>query len=202
MARSWSSGVKDAGELIVYNDLTSGGWVHIFKIALQLFNALGLPVKMSEVKNESSANVVMRVASGLPAYEYNGTSYSSPKPFDPKRLHGYTMLLHAQDGPIEKAVVFLPSAPQSGPTFPQYARGKAVYEKATPEMMKVIAVHELIHACGLDNNDHATDDGVFYFPLAPSGTGKMIVPRQGQDQKPMPPIRISQSTVGRVASLW
>jgi hypothetical protein len=53
-------------------------------------------------------------------------------------------------------------------------------------MMKVIAVHELIHACGLDNDDHATDDGVFYFPLGSDGKGKIVVPLKGLDNKPMP----------------
>jgi hypothetical protein len=40
--------------------------------------------------------------------------------------------------------------------------GREVYEKASLDMMKVIAVHELIHACGLDNDDHAADDEAFF----------------------------------------
>jgi hypothetical protein len=99
----------------------------------------------------------------------------------------------------EKAVVFLPSDPQSSAGF---IRGREVVEKATLDMMKVIAVHELIHACGLDNNDHARDDGLFYFPLAPDGRGKMIVPQKGKEKTPMPPLRLSGSTTSKVASLW
>lgn len=196
MAISWISSIKDTGALTVFNDLQSGSWVHVFSSALQLFSGLGLPVKLSAAKDESSANVVMRVASGVPTYVYDGNKYSSSRPFDPKKLHGYTMLL---DNPIAKAVIFLPSDPQSSGGW---IRGKEVVEKATVDMMKVIAVHELIHACGLDNNDHATDDGVFYFPLAPSGTGKLIVPAKGKETKPMPPLRISGSTVGKVSSVW
>ena len=182
MAIPWNSNVKAAGQLTVYDALTSGNWVHIFKIALQLFNGLGLPVKMTQAKDEESANVVMKVST-----------------VDGKRLHGNTQLFHAQGGPLEKAIVVLPNDPQSSAGF---IRGKEVVERASLDMMKVIAVHELIHACGLENNDHATDDGVFYFPLAPSGTGKLIVPAQGKNDRPMPPLRLAQSTVGKVASLW
>lgn len=196
MSIPWDSSVKCTGKLTVCNKLTLGDKVHIFSGALQLFNSLGLPVKMSEAKDEKSANVVMRISKGTATYEYDGNTYSSSKPFDAKRLHGYTMLI---GDPVAKAVVFLPSDPQSSAGW---IRGKEVVERATSDMMKIVAVHELIHACGLENTDHATDDGVFYFPLAPSGTGKFIVPAKGKDDKPMPPLRISQSTVCKVASLW
>jgi hypothetical protein len=69
-------------------------------------------------------------------------------------------------------------------------------------MMKVIAVHELLHGCGLEDGDHATDGGVFYFPLAPDGKGKMIVPQKGQNMRPMPPIWPSQSTRAKLTALW
>jgi hypothetical protein len=140
----------------------------------------------------------MRVASGVATYEYDGAVLSQA--FSGTRLHGHTMLIGREgEDETEKAVVFLPSDPQSGPMF---RGGKAVYEKATLNMMKVIAVHELIHACGLDNQDHATDDGVFYFPLAPDGKGKMIVPGKGKEDKPMPPLRLAGSTTSKIASVW
>ena len=202
MAKPWVSSVKDTGQLTVYNNLTSGKWVHIFKVALQSFNELskhyGLGVTMSQAKDEGKANVVMAVSSGVAAYEYDGTTYQGA--FDGKRLHGLTLLIgrEGQEG-MEKAAVFLPSDPQSSPRF---IHGKTIVDRATLDMMKVIAVHELIHACGLENRDHANDDGVFFFPLAPDGNGKIIVPQQGQDPTPMPPLRLSQTTVGKLASLW
>jgi hypothetical protein len=54
------------------------------------------------------------------------------------------------------------------------------------DVMKVIAAHELVHACGLDDDDHGKD-GLFYSPLSLS-QGKMIVPEQGKNQKPLPPL--------------
>lgn len=172
--------------------------MHVFNAALQAFNQLGLPVRMTQADDQQSANVVMRVADGVATYEYDGTTLSHA--FDGKRLHGHTMLIGREGKQeTEKAAVFLPSNPRSGPMF---RGGKAVYEKASLDMMKVIAVHELIHACGLDNKDHATDDGVFYFPLAPDGRGKMIVPGRGKEDRPMPPLRLAGSTTSKVASLW
>lgn len=198
--KPWSSSVKDTGKLTVYNGLTSGKWVHIFKVALQSFNELskryGLGVTMTKADDKQSANVVMRVSSGVASYEYDGTTLSHA--FDGKTLHGYTMLI-AREGQkeMEKAVVFVPSDPQTSAGF---IRGKAVFEKANLDMMKVIAVHELIHACGLENQDHS-DDGVFCFRLSPTGNGKVKAWGQNDDRA-MPPLFLSQSTVGKVASLW
>ena len=197
MSKPWVSSVTQKGELTVYNGLKSGAWVNIFKSALQAFNQLGLPVKMTQASSKESANVVMQVSIGPTTFDYGGSSYPGPT-LDPSRLHGRTRFFGSDDG-TDKAAVFLPSDPKSGPMF---IGGRDVYEKASLDMMKVIAVHELVHACGLDNDDHATDDGVFYFPLAPDGKGKIVVPRKGLDKKPMPPIRISASTTGKVGSLW
>lgn len=195
MGKPWMSSVKDTGELTVYNNLTSGAWVHVFKAALQAFNGLKLAVKLKESKDKQAAHVVMGVASGSAAFAYDGDTFTGQ--LDGKRLHGLTLLI-ARDGQLEKAAVFLPSDPQSSPRFKQ---GRTIVDRATPDMLKVIAVHELIHACGLENADHA-QEGVFGFPLAPDGKGKLIVPQQGQSRRAMPPIFVAQATVGKVANLW
>lgn len=192
MAIPWQSSVKAAGTLTVYDGLTSGRWVHLFKIALQLFNGLGLPVKMTQTKDESGANVIMKVSTGTAAYIYDNTTFSTA--FDAKRLHGYTMLLHAEGGPVQKAVVFLPSDPQYDAGF---IRGRMVSEKANLDQLKVVAVHELIHACGLENTDHA-DDGVFASNITPHG-GKIVAFGR---KRTMPPLFLTQDTVGKVASVW
>jgi hypothetical protein len=195
MAQAWKDSVKETGKLTVYNGFKSGGWVNLFKLSLQAFNHFGLPVKLIAATDEESANVVARASTGAVSYEYEGQTFSGV--LDPSRLHGLTFLL-GRDDRTEKAIVFLPSDPKSGPRF---TGGKAVYDKASLDMMKVIAVHELVHACGLENADHATDDGLFYFPLAPSG-GKMIIPEKGKEGKPMPPLRLGASTAAGIARLW
>jgi hypothetical protein len=197
MAKPWVKNIREKGELTVYNGLKSGNWVHIFKAALEAFNQFGLPLKMTQTSSKENANVVIHVSTGPTTFDYAGTSYPGAA-LDPTRLHGATRLFGSDDG-TEKAAVFLPADPKSGPMF---RKGKTVYEKATLEMMKVIAVHELIHACGLENKDHATDDGVFYFPLAPDGKGKIIVPGKDLDDVSMPPLRLSASTTAKVGTLW
>jgi hypothetical protein len=195
MAKPWVRSVQKKGELTVFNGLSTASWVHVFKSALQLFNDLGTPVKMTAADKEESADVVMRVSTGPTTFDYGGTSFPG-KNLDPTMLHGATRFVGGQDG-TEKAMVFLPNDPKSAPMF---IKGRTVYEKASLDMLKVIAVHELIHACGLENGDHATDDGLFYFHLAPDGKGKIIVP-QGSSAA-MPPLRLGASTVAKLKSLW
>lgn len=196
MARPWAKNVKDAKQLTVYSELSGGKWVNLFTGALRSFNDLKLPVRMTKAKDKESANVIMKVSTGMASHDYGGASRS--RAFNATGLHGYTMLFHTANGPIEKAAVFLPGSPRSGPVF---IKGKAIYHNATPDMMRVIAVHELIHACGLEDGDHA-DDGLFYFPLAASGNGKLIVPETGKDKRRMPPLFLAASTVSKISTLW
>jgi hypothetical protein len=200
MAKPWLDGVRKSGKLTVYDGLTSGKWVHLFKAALEGFNEVskryGLGVTMAKAADEKSANVVMRISSGVASYEYDGAAISES--FDGKRLHGYTMLIGREgEREIEKAVVFLPSDPRSSAGF---IRGKEVFEKANLDMMRVVAVHELIHACGLENGDHS-DDGVFCGTMVPTGTGKVQAWGK-KDARAMPPLFLIPSTVSKVASLW
>ena len=196
MAQPWISSVREKGKLTVYNGLKHGRWLHIFDAALRAFNHFKLPVQLTAANDEENANVVMGTSKGEATFDYEGDTYSGN--LDPTRLHGLTLLL-GRDGRTEKVAIFLPDDPKSGPMF---IGGKAVYERASLDMMKVIAVHELVHACGLENRDHDTNDGLFYFPLAPSGDGKIIVPAQGKESNPMPPLRLGASTITKIKELW
>jgi len=89
----------------------------------------------------------MQVSTGSTTFEYGGTSYPGPV-LVKSQLHGRTRLFGSSEDGTDKAAVFLPSDPQSAPMF---IRGREVYEKASLDMMKIIAVHELIHACGLED---------------------------------------------------
>ncbi len=193
MAKPWIPNIKDTDKLTIYNDL-GGKWASIFHLALEEFNKLGLSVKMSKEKDENQANVVMKTAGKMAHYTYDNQDFTHS--FSGTALHGYTMLMDAGVG-IKKAVVFLPESPQTSGGF---IHGKQIVEKAGKDAMLVIAVHELIHACGLENNDHA-DNGVFYSPLSISGK-KLIVPEVNKNNKQMPPIFISPATVCKVQILW
>jgi hypothetical protein len=198
MSKPWLSSTVTKGELTVYNDLKSGNWVHIFESARQAFNELKLPVTLKAADDKKSADVIMGVSTGSTTFDYDGSSYPG-KALDPTMLHGATRFATGEEGTM-KAFVFLPSQPKSSPRF--LPGGKVEYEEASLEMMKVIAVHELVHACGLENSDHATTGGVFYFPLAPDGKGKIIAPVKGQEKKAMPPLWLDAATKTKLVSMW
>ena len=193
MAIPWISSVKDTGKLMIYNELT-GKWKSIFHPALESFKTLGLSVQMEKTEDKEQANVLMKLASTVATYTYEETDYS--RAFSGTGLHGYTMQL-SREGRMEKAVIFLPETPQ---TSGGYVRGKYVVERVSHDVMLGIAVYELIHACGLEDSDHA-DDGIFYFPLAVSGK-KLIVPEKDKNNRPMPQFFLSPSTISSVQSLW
>jgi hypothetical protein len=207
MVLPWVKSVRDSQQLSVYNDLATGRWPRLYHDALAGFNKLSddhkLGVKFTEAKDEKSANVVMRFGKGPVSYEFDGRKQSDPT-FKGDTAHGKTFLfswwrsgsVHMEvDGildkrsGIEKAAIFLPSNPQGSPGA-----------EVTLDVMKVIAVHELVHACGLDNDDHARD-GLFYSPLY-LYNGKLKVPETGKDQKLMPPLWIDRDTIQKIMKFW
>jgi hypothetical protein len=104
--------------------------------------------------DQQRANVVMRLGDTTVDYEYDGTSYQ--KSFSGTGLHGLARLL-SRDGVIEKAFIFLPARPQ----VTEFDRKGNPFDKmASQDVMKAIAVHELVHASGLENSDHG-GDGIF-----------------------------------------
>jgi hypothetical protein len=69
--------------------------------------------------------------------------------------------------------------------------------KTHPNYLLFIAVHELIHACGLDNGEHS-DDGVFV--TSPNlGNGKIS---STKSSKPMPPLFFNESTQAKLSRAW
>jgi hypothetical protein len=166
---------------------------------MEAFNKLStdndLGVTYREEKEEKSANVVMQFANGPVSYEYNGTKQSDPNFKGNGVPHGKTFLFGISYGDsnprtgYEKAAVFLPSNPMGD-----------AHTHVSMDVMKVIAVHEMVHACGLDNNDHAKD-GLFYSPLSLSD-GKLIVPEVGKNQKPMPPLWLDPKTIDTIKKAW
>jgi hypothetical protein len=197
MGTPWIKSVRDTKQLTVFNGIGAGHWVKIFAVALEAFNifAKSAGVRVAKASDEQQANVVMRLADGVAKYEYEGTEYT--KAFSGTGLHGLTRVL-TRDGVIEKAFVFLPLRPQVT-VFDN--RGNASDQMAGQDVMKVIAVHELIHACCLnDDNDHG-GDGIFYYPLEHQN-GKLYVPQKGKNQALMPPIRADHMITRKIKELW
>jgi len=197
MATPWITNVRNTKTLTVYNGIGGGHWANIFGIALSEFNAFAKPVGIKAIKtgDENAANIVMRLGDGVVKYEYDKTKYE--RNFSGTGLHGLTRTL-ARDGVIEKAFIFLPARPQIT-VFDN--RGNQSEAMASQGVMKVIAVHELIHASCLDEMSDHGGDGIFYFPMA-YRQGTVYVPEINKNQSPMPPIRPDSSITGKMAALW
>ena len=198
MATPWMTSVRNTKTLTVYNGIGAGHWSNIFAIALNEFNIFAKPVGIKAVKtgDENAANIIMRLGDGVVKYSYDRTDYQ--KNFSGTGLHGLTKAL-SRDGVIEKAFCFLPARPQVT-EFDK--RGNAKDVLAHPDVMKVIAVHELIHASCLDDMSDHGGDGIFYYPMAYNQMGKVYVPEINKNQTPLPPIRPDSSITGKMAALW
>lgn len=192
----WLRDIRKTHQLTIFNGINQGRWVHVFHKSIKAFNELSdkyiLGVTFVEESDADKAQVVMRVADGPVSFTHGGKTNAGT--FDGKRLHGLTMLFGEQIdvvGHVEyaRAAIFLPSKPDLD-----------VKPAAAIDMMNVIAVHELVHACGLDNDDHA-GDGLFYSPLSQSGD-KLIVPERGKNLKPLPPLWLDQPTIKKVKMHW
>jgi hypothetical protein len=197
MGTPWKRSVRDTKTLTVFNGIAGGHWANIFVIALEAFNKFAKPVgiKMVQAKDEDSANIVMRLADGAAKFEFLNKKYQNS--FSGTGLHGLTKTL-AIDGEIQKAFVFLPERPQ----VTDFDNKGNMFEKmASQDVMKVIAVHELIHACGLDEMRDHGGDGIFYYPLAYQN-GKVYVPERGKNQALMPPVRPDGLITGKIKALW
>ena len=117
-------------------------------------------------------------------YQYYGDTAQTSSKFKADGLHGQASTLHdAKSKEIFFAVVFLP--------------GKV--KKATNGQKEVIVVHELIHACGLDEWHDSV--GIMFAQMAEEGGG-LIEYLHDKGAKPMPPIRVGSQTVCKVKMLW
>lgn len=201
MAMSWIDSVKGSKKLSLFSKIGSGKWSSEFKPCMDEFNRLlkenGMPLKFEASSNEKSANVVVSSSSGPAVVKYGGQTFTEI--FDGKKLHGYTALLSDPDtSKIVKAYVFLPSDPQmrlpSGKTRPTGVK-----------VMKLIMLHEFIHACGLENKDHSKDDIFNGSPSHQNGS-RPDEDRIGVFVKKhyvwFPPYYLKSGTVGKIKSLW
>lgn len=199
MVMQWIKKIRDTHELTVCLDTESGRWKKMFKDTITDLNKLSddyiLGVKFVETAEEKTANVTMRMANGPISYEFDNRKQSDSSFGRADGPHGKTFLFamwygsENRNSGIEKAAVFVPSNLTGKPG-----------SEVTMDVLKVITAHELVHACGLDNDDHA-DDGLFYSPLSRS-MGKMIVPEKGKNLKPIPPLWLDRKTIMNIKKYW
>ena len=198
----WIDSIRQSGTLTIYTASLAGTWAHVFREALHDFNLLastnrlGVSIKPSKVPadKEGGANLSVQTADGPISASYDGAKQTGT--FDGARLHGLTLLFARQpENVLEKAYIFLPSRPKVNTPNGLRPAGAGV--------MKVIAAHELLHACGLDNSSHSNDDLFQGTPRVDAGDtaqGDRIL--IGTGPKGMPPLYLSGSTAKNIKDLW
>jgi hypothetical protein len=197
----WTDSVRQSGKLTISIGTLAGTWGHVFREALHEFNVLSAAYKLGVTITESKpaaddkagANVSVQTGSGPISASYD--NQTKAEDFDGGRLHGRTLLFWRDPGNVvEKGFIFLPSQPRVNTPRGQRPVGAGV--------MKVIAAHELLHACGLEDADHSGD----LFQANPrvnpgdSAAGDKVL--IGTGPKSMPPLVLDGATTKNIKDLW
>lgn len=205
MSISWPSTVTSGRKLTVYSAFAAKSpvWNHVLGRLLDEFNAVSkkyaLGVKLAASaqppKEGGGADIAINTAVDKISVSFPGADPVA-ETFDGSRLHGRTLLL-SRRGRMLKAYVFLPATPQINTPSGQRLVG--------PKVLTLIALHELIHACGLEDGDHG-GSGVFQ-PYPATEPGDTAIGDKARVQptvyhRYMPPYVLDESTVDALKSLW
>lgn len=198
----WTDSIRQSRTLTIYTGSLAGSWAHIFREALHDFNLLssthriGITITQSKraADEPGGADISVQTADGAISASYGSATKTGT--FDGGRLHGLTLLFARQpENVLEKAYIYLPSQPKVNTPNGLRPAGAGI--------MKVIAAHELLHACGLENSNHSTDDLFQGTPRVDAGdTAKGDRVLIGTGPKAMPPLYLAGSTVKNIKDLW
>ena len=206
MPVSWNGATKRGGKLQVYFDpgLAKTVWGGVLDGCLKEFNLLSrhhqlgvtlVHSKEAPIEGGGGADVSVTTGNGKIDFDYGGEKDSAT--LIGIAMHGRTFLAQ-RNGTVEKAYVYLPATPLiSTPRGPR---------AVGPAIMKLIAVHEFVHASGLLNADHNEED---LFQASPTieysdrgaGQDKAKGARAGKTAW-MPPLFLSASTARAIADNW
>jgi|SRR5262245_29077987 len=219
MATPWIDKVKKTKQLTVFSTLavSRGPWAAVFTKALQEFNRLSTTMNLGVTLTQTTtppatnglggADVNFDAARGKVRFTVLGNELSVD--VIGSAMGGHTQIISWENDKkvkeIIKAFIFVPSAPMinAGLAGHQILRGVGDGVKLC------IAVHELVHACGLANADHSPELNPDIFIAQPQ-------PHEGttaQDDKlrirldpppPLfvPPIILTARTAGLIKSNW
>jgi hypothetical protein len=205
MANKWNDKVKRTNRLLVYADpaIKTGVWASLFETSVREFNQLskqhklGVTLEISDsapIPGGGGADVSVTTANGQIKFEYDGVQQQAA--FDGSSMHGRTKQILRDDG-MEKAYVFLPAQPMILTPTGRRPVG--------PGVMKLIAVHELVHACGLVDAEHTTED---LFQASPqvdyqsNASHDRVMGKRGKQTVWMPPLFLAATTARRIKDNW
>ena len=222
----WLDEIKQTGQLTLGFDASLGRtlWDRVFRDALFEFNKLSnthrLGVTFVRAEEPRRANVEVRASAGNFEFEYPPDIPKRTKRFDGKAAHGLCKPLltkvrdraRVEQYKLMKAFIYVPATPMGDSN----GRSRAVGDP----VKLVIAVHEMIHACGLVENDEHSVDDIFSWPQLRMGNqpsedrlatlGGTITfpgkpgepPRTGHSTVEMPPLFLKNQTIEKVRKLW
>jgi hypothetical protein len=153
--------------------VTDGSWGAVFTKALTEFNRLssvhklGITLTVStsspddDKEGEGGAEVRFDVGSGTLTGRSLGTDFVENN-FSPTSLHGFTQTFKRRFGTqparMRRAFVFVPASPLIQVAVRQPNGDFRFFDRQAGDGVRLfIAVHELIHACGLSNDDHSPE---------------------------------------------
>jgi hypothetical protein len=201
MSFPWIPSVKRARRLTVHlaPARRSPVWSPVLGPLLDEFNALsskytlGVQLVVSDMppRESGGADVAMDTASGTVSLTFPGAEMTEP--FSGDRMHGLTLQL-SRDGAMFKAFVFLPATPKIN--TPRGLR------PVGPKVLTLIALHELLHACGLE--DHASSGLFQAVPSVDPGTTAAGDQARLQPSvyQYMPPYVIDPGSASELRRLW
>jgi hypothetical protein len=201
----WLKNVKNTRQLSVFpgRSLTAS-WARVFGSALQEFNKLssahGLGVTLTQSATPptaalTGANVQFEATNGAVTFD----SFVGPVTvsLSGSGTAGRTVSVGSpSSGRLGQSFVCVPTTPHV------FAPGGKLREAGDPIKL-VIAVHELIHACGLDEHTSLSDPDLFVAVLSDVPDND---PAKDQEDvgsgKKVPPLFLSKQTVARIQLLW
>jgi hypothetical protein len=208
MPNLWERAILNTNQLKIFagTNASAGSWARIFDQAIREFNSLsnslnlGVTFVRSTIPPHPSgvggADVQFETTSG----QVNFVAFNQPFSInvDGDGLIGHTQLIMSvtrNRKRIGKAFIFLPVTPKASSS-----RGRDVGDG----VKLVMAVHEMIHACGLSNADHspaATPDLFFAFPQLDTDSNPAN-DKISVDPIRMPPLVISSRTQLLIQLIW
>lgn len=218
MAHRWLENIRATHQLSVFPGKSlTGSWPTVFNTALQEFNNLSTANNLGVTLTRATApvnrfltgaNVQFEAASSGSSFTFNDTFLGSQTVTLPSSFMARTRPLPSPSNGdrLGQALILVPATPKvtAGPT------GQKVLREAGDPIKLDLAIHELIHACGLDAEDHTpmSDPDVFVaFPdddpdnSDPSKDRLDVGTKNGVHQK-VPPLFLSGPTVSKIQLLW
>ncbi len=211
MPTQWSAPIKAAKQLSIFptSRVTGGPWAKVFTKALAEFNALSAKHSLgvtfavassaSDPSGVGGADVQFDTINGTANFISFNQTFSDKLSGDV--MEGHTNLVKMTFGSsttVAKAFIFVPATPKIG--------GKTGRVIGDPGKL-VIAAHELIHACGLDNSDHSSFSNADLF-ISPMEANQGKTPA-GDTMHPfgltapvMPPVVLAGPTITLIQNNW